>query len=184
MKRYEAIKVILGSLKDELVICSTGMICKEAFLSRDRPQNFYMLGSMGLASSIGLGLALNTKKKVIVLEGDGALLMNLGILPQVGDSSLKNLLHIILDNGIYGSTGGQPTISKEAVLGNIAIKAGYSKVRLVATLRGIEEAMKTLLKGEGPSFMQVKVEPDNIEGIGRVTLSPEEIRERFIKCIG
>ncbi|MCR4290106.1 MAG: thiamine pyrophosphate-dependent enzyme [Candidatus Scalindua sp.] len=112
MNYREAITTITELLDDQLVVCANGLISREAFTIRDRPENFYMIGSMGMASSIGMGVALNKpSKKTIILEGDGNLLMNLGSLPMVGSLQPGNLLHIVLDNEVYASTGNQPTIS-------------------------------------------------------------------------
>ena len=102
MNYREAITTITELLDDQLVVCANGLISREAFTIRDRLENFYMIGSMGMASSIGLGVALNKPaRKVIILEGDGNLLMNLGSLPMAGSLQPGNLLHIVLDNEVY-----------------------------------------------------------------------------------
>jgi len=112
MKRYEAIEIITESLKgDELVISANGLISRELFTIKDSPRNFYMLGSMGLASSIGFGLAFSLpNKKVVVIDGDGNILMNLGSLATIGHFAPSNLIHFVLDNEMHASTGGQPTM--------------------------------------------------------------------------
>ena len=121
----EAITIITDLLQDQLVVCANGLISRETFTIRDRVENFYMIGSMGLASSIGLGVALNKpSRKVIILDGDGNLLMNLGSLPMIGSLQPKNLLHIVLDNEVYASTGKQPTISNVIELEDIANQPG------------------------------------------------------------
>ena len=91
MRRYEAIKKIISQLTDEIVVCNIGHPSQELYQIKDRPQNFYMLGSMGLASSIGLGIALSQPRKVIVIEGEGSVLMNLGGLTTIGINQPKNL---------------------------------------------------------------------------------------------
>jgi len=111
MKRIEAIKEIMHSLEDELVITSTGMISREIYAVRDRPENFYVMGSMGASLGIGIGLALNTKKKVLVIAGDGGVLISLGTLVLMNRLRLPNLKLVILDNNCYQSTGGQKTCS-------------------------------------------------------------------------
>ncbi|MBC7097088.1 MAG: sulfopyruvate decarboxylase subunit beta, partial [Methanobacteriales archaeon] len=95
MERIEAIKTIIKQLDDELIICNLGFPSRELYSIKDSPRHFYMLGSMGMASSIGLGLALTQKRKVIVFEGDGSLLMNLGSLVTIYSQSPKNLILII-----------------------------------------------------------------------------------------
>ncbi len=182
MKRYEAIEVISKSLNGtELVISSTGMISRELFTIKDAPQNFYMLGSMGLASSIGLGLALSLpKKQIVVIEGDGSILMNMGSMATVGHFAPKNLIHIVLDNEAHDSTGGQATVSNTVKLEEVAHASGY---RLTPRVDSEEELRKAITESsqQGPAFLLVKVEKGSLEGIGRVSHSPEEIKNRFQK---
>lgn len=111
MKRIEAIRNILKSVTDEIVISSTGMISRELYAVKDRPRNFYMLGSMGSALGIGLGIATNSSHKVIVISGDASCLMSLGTLALHKKLNPRNLKHYILDNNCSSSTGGQPTCS-------------------------------------------------------------------------
>jgi len=182
MKRYEAIKVIIQSLSgSELVVSSTGMISRELFSISDVPRNFYMLGSMGLASSLGLGLALSLpEKQIVVLEGDGSILMNMGSMATIGHFAPRNLVHIVLDNEAHDSTGGQATVSNTVNLGEVAHAAGY---RLTRVVESKEELRKVIIKPfqQGPAFVSVKVEKGSIEGIGRVVHSPQEIKNRFQK---
>ena len=110
MRRAEAIEIIMRAVRDELVVACNGMIAREVFTFRDRESNFYMIGSMGLALSIGMGVALSRPERtVLVLDGDGNLLMGAGVLASVAAAGLRNLLHIVLDNEVHGSTGGQRT---------------------------------------------------------------------------
>ena len=110
MIRYNAIQEIMNHITNELIICNIGFPCKELYQIKDREENFYMLGSMGLCSSIGLGIALsNPNKKVISIDGDGSILMNLATLVTIKNQNPKNYILIILDNGAYGSTGNQET---------------------------------------------------------------------------
>jgi len=111
MKRIDAIKRIMKNVRNEVVITSAGMISRELFAVKDRPKNFYMMGSMGCALGVGLGIALNSRHKVIVISGDAAALMSLGTLALHRKLRPANLKHYILDNGCSSSTGGQPTCS-------------------------------------------------------------------------
>jgi thiamine pyrophosphate-dependent acetolactate synthase large subunit-like protein len=112
MNRTEAITKIIKDLnQDDIVISSTGLISRELYKQKDRKLNFYMMGSMGCAVPIGLGVALNVKQKVIVITGDGSALMGLGSLVTCAKEAPKNLRVIILDNKIHESTGGQETSS-------------------------------------------------------------------------
>ena len=111
MKRIDKIRQIMCSVADELVVTSTGMISREVYAVNDRAGNFYMMGSMGAALGFGLGLALNTDRSVLVLAGDGEVLMGLNTLVLMNKLSLPNLKLVILDNNSYQSTGGQKTCS-------------------------------------------------------------------------
>ncbi len=185
MNYREAITTIMELLKGQLVVCANGLISRETFTIRDRTENFYMIGSMGLASSIGLGVALSKpSKKVIILDGDGNLLMNLGSLPMTGSLQPKNLLHIVLDNEVYASTGNQPTISNVVELENIAKSAKYAYVKKVTTDEELRREVVHILENDGPSFLLVKIsDKEEQREIGRVAHSPEEIKERFMSAI-
>jgi len=184
LKRFEAIEAITGCLKgDELIISANGMISRELFSIRDSENNFYMLGSMGLASSIGFGLAfLVPSRKVLILDGDGNILMNLGSLTTIGHFSPGNLLHIVLDNEIHASTGGQPTVSGTATLEDIALGAGFQKVKRVYETEELREAVSQFKGSEGPLFILAKIEQGDKE-VPRVPIDPVKIKERFMKVI-
>lgn len=111
MKRIDAIKSIMVSVTDELVVSSAGMISREVYAVKDRRRNFYVMGSMGASLGVGIGLALNTDMRVLVLAGDGEILMSLGTLVLMNKLRLPNLRLVILDNNCYQSTGGQKTCS-------------------------------------------------------------------------
>ncbi len=111
MKRIAAIREIMDTVMDELVVSSAGMISREVYAVRDRPGNFYMMGSMGSCLGFGIGLALNIDREVLVLVGDGEILMSLGTLVLMNKLNLSNLKLFILDNNCYQSTGGQKTCS-------------------------------------------------------------------------
>jgi sulfopyruvate decarboxylase subunit beta len=174
MKRIEAIAAIAENAGDALIICNIGFPSRELYAVRDRQENFYMLGSMGLASSIGLGLALaQPDKKVIVLEGDGAVLMNLGTLATIANFAPENYLLVILDNCCYGSTGSQPTCTHLGTdLAEMAKAAGVKDVRMAVDLDSLRQSLKD--KG----VIVVKVEPGNAD-VPIIDLSPGDILLRF-----
>jgi thiamine pyrophosphate-dependent acetolactate synthase large subunit-like protein len=153
MKRINAIKKITKNVKNEIVISTTGMISRELYAVKDRPRNFYMMGSMGCALGIGLGIAINSKHKVIVISGDASVLMSLGTLALHKKLNPKNLKHYILDNGCHSSTGGQPTCSNVIDFSKIA-----------PNTRVIEVSKE---KGDAP----------------RIPLSPKQILKRFKHAI-
>lgn len=184
MKRCEAIETIADALKgDELVITANGMISREMCAIKDGPNNFYMIGSMGLASSIGLGLALSLpKKRIVVIDGDGNILMNMGSLATIGDLAPKNLIHIVLDNESHDSTGGQPTASRKVKLNNVAKASGFKLTKKVYDVEALQKVMKELLSLRGPSFVLVKIMRGGKE-TPRVPYEAETIKTRFKNAI-
>lgn len=179
MKRIEAIKGIAKLLKPEdVVISTTGMISRELFSGSDRKANFYMLGSMGLASSFGLGIALNSAKRIFILDGDGSALMDMGTIATIADCAPGNLVHVVLDNQAYQSTGGQPTISGKIAIERIAKAAGYREVLKISFFSQFKK-LKMVLGKKGPVFILVKVSKESDAGIKRITLDPIKIKYRF-----
>nr|MBC8252390.1 sulfopyruvate decarboxylase subunit beta [Candidatus Nitrosopelagicus sp.] len=127
MIRREAIQIIALALKNCPIVSADGYTSRDLFETCDKPSNFYMIGSMGLASSIALGVAIKKKKKkVFVFDGDGNILMNLGSLTTIGSISPNNLIHLVFDNSIHESTGGQPTHSSVIKIEKIAKSCGYT----------------------------------------------------------
>ncbi len=180
--RGRAIGAVLGLLTDELVVACNGFPSREAYTQRDRPENFYMIGSMGLAPAIGLGVSLaQPRRKVVVLDGDGNVLMALGTLATVGALQPKNLVHIVFDNEVYGSTGNQPTISRTVRLEQVAKAAGYKNVERVRELDDAVYEAKAMLKKDGPSLLLVKVS-ELADDVGRVEIEPAAMTERFRKA--
>lgn len=188
ISRSEALQAAVRALGHEPVVHANGYICRESFAVRDRPENFYMIGSMGLASSIGLGAALaRDDRTVVVFDGDGNLLMNLGILPMIGDAGRqrrpRRFVHIVFDNGVYASTGGQPSPGQATRLDRVAAAAGYARAVCVTTARGISEALTEALGSDGPSFLLARVTAED-KPAPRIPYPPEEIRDRFRRALG
>ncbi|MEM5766080.1 MAG: thiamine pyrophosphate-dependent enzyme [Candidatus Aenigmatarchaeota archaeon] len=186
MKREDAVKLISKVLKDRenvTIISSTGLISRELFRINDSPQNFYMTGSMGLASSIGLGLAIaHTNRKIIIIEGDGSLLMNMGSLATIGHISPKNLIHIVLDNNSYESSGGECTVSNTANLDSVAKIVGYKNTAKVICEKELEKTLIESLDIDGPTFILVKIEKSDKKDLPRI-LNLVEIKNRFMKYL-
>lgn len=177
MKRMEAIAIIARSAGDALIICNIGYPCRELAASCDRDENFYMLGSMGMASSVGLGLAMaRPERKVIALDGDGSVLMNLGALSTMACQDLDNYLLIILDNGVYGSTGSQPTpICARTDLSRMARAFGIDVVEEVHDPTELRERLASMEHG----VLVVKVEPGNAD-VPIIDLALAAILRRFM----
>ena len=181
--RARAIGAILELLTDQPVIICNGFPSRETFKLADRPTHFYMIGSMGAAPAIGLGVALaKPNKQVVVLDGDGNVLMGMGSLATIGAMKPKNFIHVVFDNEVYGSTGNQPTISRIVRLDHMAKAAGYANVERVLEREDLIYEFKDMLKKDGPSFLLVKV-TEQAEDVDRVPLEPWEIAERFKKAI-
>lgn len=159
MKRKEAIETIIRSIKDDdVVVSATGLISREVFEKFDSERNIYVPGSMGLASSIGLGLAsANTQRRIIVLDGDASILMNLGSMVTIGKRCPKNLLHIVIDNRAYGSCSEEASMSDTASLEEIARIVGYAYVQVASDQINTECAILNF-SASGSGFILVKVE--------------------------
>lgn len=182
-ERWEAIKIIKESLNDFVFLSTTGFISRESFSIKDTP-DFYMVGSMGLISAIGCGVSLmSDNRKVAVLDGDGAILMHLGLIPFIGSCKPKNLFHFILDNETYASTENQPTISPSVEFDKIAIFSGYERAYKVSFGEELRNLLSKIKNSEGPILIWIKVTSGNKQGIGRISHTPKEIRDRFMEII-
>ena len=184
MKGTEAVAIILSMVEDAPVVNANGFLGREAFNIRDREENFYMIGSMGLASSIGLGVALcKPNKKTIVLDGDGNILMAMGTLAMISAEAPKNLVHVAIDNRVYESTGKQNTLSASVKLEDVARGAGYKTSKAVSDQESLKKEMKKLMQSDGPSFLLVHTEASFDKSTGRVVHTPEEIKRRFMRAV-
>ena len=169
----------MNALGDRPTIVCNGMIGREVFTARDREQNFYMIGSMGLGLSIALGVAVtHPDTSVVCIDGDGNVLMGAGVLASAGALGCRNLHHIVLDNEAHGSTGGQRTITESVRLEKIAEASGYAHAERVAP-EHLASALPGFLEREGPAMLLVKVAKGNQPGIARVSHTPPEITKRF-----
>ena len=178
MARYEAIQDIMNQIDDEIVVCNIGFPSRELYEIDDRNKNFYMIGSMGLASSIGLGLALSKPNEdIVVIDGDGSLLMNMGSLVTIFATNPSNLTWIVIDNGAYGSTGNQDTYAQLIDLVDIAKSVGFKNSY---DFKDID--LKEIINSNDASFIVYNTEAGNSKA-PIIDLSPIEIKERFMKAI-
>ncbi len=183
MLRNDAICAIASELDDEITVINLGVPCKELYACRDRDLNFYMFGSMGLVSSIGLGIALRTKKTVVTFDGDGSLLMNPNALLEIAREAPKNLIIICLDNGAYGSTGSQETCALRYIdLEILANACGIQNTAKVNSREGLIEAFRKFRSMQELSFIHVILKPGNT-GAPNIPLSPEEVTKRFKEAL-
>jgi sulfopyruvate decarboxylase len=183
MTRYEAILGLGNLLDNQVVVVNLGVPSKELFSVCDRPLNYYMLGSMGLASSIGFGISRFTDKKVIVLEGDGSILMNPNALITIGQYQPCNLTIIALDNACYGSTGSQRTYTQNRLdLEFLARSCGFKNSVRVHEAQGLKEAVYDFEQQGELSFIHVVLKPGN-SSCPNIPLKPEDITKRFKICL-
>lgn len=183
MLRNDAICAIASQLDDEITVTNLGVPCKELYACRDRELNFYMFGSMGLVSSIGLGLALRTEKTVVTFDGDGSLLMNPNALLEIAREAPKNLIIICLDNGAYGSTGSQETCALRYIdLETFAAACGIQNTAKVNSPEGLIEAFRKFRAMQELSFIHVILKPGNTKA-PNIPLSPEEVTKRFKEAL-
>ena len=182
MIRKEAMQIAIDEIGNNPIISANGFISRDLFNVNDKESNFYMIGSMGLASSIALGVAMkNTKKLIFVFDGDGNILMNLGSLVTIGSIKPKNLVHIIFDNGSHESTGGQPTNSKLVKIKKIAESTNYHVFETENGLK-IRKILRNIKKNSGPTMIIVKIKTKKIVS-QRITHTPPNIKKRFMNSI-
>jgi thiamine pyrophosphate-dependent acetolactate synthase large subunit-like protein len=184
MNQLEATRLLLGQAGDRPIVASLGNPKYDLALAGDRPQNFYLWGAMGLASSVGLGLALaQPARKVIALDGDGSLLMNLGSLATIAWRAPRNYLLVVWDNGSYELTGQQRTAtSAGADLAGLALAAGIPRAHRAKTLAEFQEALARELVQDGPAVIVGAVEA--ARSPGRPPKDPVFIKNRFMAALG
>ena len=184
MNRFELTQRLVAQLKrEEAVIGGIGNANFDLWMSGRRPQNFYMLGSMGLAIPIAFGVALaQPHRHIVALEGDGSLLMQLGSLSTIATLAPKNLIMVLMDNGIYQITGGQPTATGAATdLVAVARGCGLANSAWAADEEEFDRLVANALQG-GPTFIAARI--DDRPGVGTTDRDPVQIRERFMRGLG
>lgn len=182
MNRKEAIETVISSIDTtDVVVSTTGLISRELFEGFDSDRNIYVPGSMGLVSSIGLGLAVSLpKKKVVVIDGDASLLMNLGSIVTIGNRKPGNLLHIVVDNGVYGSCSEEKSMSDSACLDKLASDVGYQYLCVASSQDDLRCAIMAFRKG--PGFILAKIEPGGRRDFRR-PLNLVQIKDRFMSFL-
>jgi len=170
LHRFEATKLILGHLKDEPVVANLGPTTDELWHAGPRDRSFYTYGSMGLCSSLALGMALSTQDKVISLDGDGSLLMNMGTIATIGREKPKNLVVVVWDNEEWGQTGHVASHTATGTdLEKVAKGCGISKGATVTTLEDLDQVFQQALREDGPWFIVAKIQEEEY-----MSLAPNE----------
>jgi phosphonopyruvate decarboxylase len=183
--RHEALTVI-NSVKDRnsVLLATTGKTGRELYEIEDRESHFYMVGSMGCVSSLGLGLAMTRKQHdIIVIDGDGSVLMRMGSLATNGYYSPPNLLHILLDNNAHDSTGAQKTVSHNVDFVELAASCGYTRSVYIHGLDELEMGIKEWKITKELTFIHMKIAAGSSDRLGRPHLKPYEVKERLLKYL-
>ena len=187
MKREETLEIILENLDDNaIVVSTTGKTSREIFEIREKKgqshqQDFLTVGSMGHCSSIALGIALSKpEREVVCIDGDGAMLMHLGSLTSIASLKPKNFRHILMNNEVHESVGGQDTAAKNIDLSAIVGAMGPSKMFKAETTAELKVNITNFMTCDGPSFLEVKIRPGSREDLGRPTIKPVYNKENFM----
>jgi len=182
--RQEALRQLVADsdVSSTILIASTGFNGRELYAIEDRPNQLYMVGSMGCAASLGLGLSLaRPDRKVVVIDGDGAVLMRMGNMATVGLYGGDNFFHLLLDNQVHESTGGQATVASAVDFQAVANACGYRSISAVpASPRGLTD----FLDAKGPAFMRIETRQGVPEGLPRPSVKPADIARRLMQHMG
>ncbi len=180
MIRNDVFQTLKPIISEHLVVCNIGAPSQELHAMDDQPSNFYMLGTMGLASSIGLGLAAAQDKPVVAIDGDGSVLTNLGTLATIGNNPQSNFTLLIIDNGSYGSTGDQPTYAgMKTDLAAVAKACGAENVQTVSA-EDTAEAVQAAIASDEMTIIVSKCASGNVK-VPVIKTNPIVIRERFME---
>lgn len=179
--RLQALRVISGLRDGRMVqLATTGRTGRELCEVEDAPNNLYMVGSMGCVGSLGLGLALaQPEKAVVAIDGDGALLMHMGGLATIGRYGPENMLHVVLDNGAYDSTGGQATVSSNVDFVAVAAACGYSRSVYVHNTEDLADCIKAWRTDMCLTFLYLRIRKGSKRDLGRPSVRPREARDRL-----
>ena len=178
--RLKLLETLLALIPDAVpVVATTGKAGRELFTLADREQHIYQVGSMGCASPMGLGVAMTTGRRTVVLDGDGAALMKLGSMATIGAYQPSGLLHVLLDNGVHDSTGGQTTVSPSVDFAAVALACGYRHAFTCDSAAGFAEAFRLAMAADGPVLVHARILPGSLEKLGRPTIAPHEVAQRF-----
>lgn len=187
LSREEALMLVVDQLGDkDVVVSTTGKLSRELFEYRETLQQghgreFLTVGSMGHSSSIALGIALEKRERTVwCLDGDGAFIMHMGAISNIGSLSPKNYRHIVFNNGAHESVGGQPTVGFQLDIPVIARACGYPVVFSVSTCEEIKQTLRALSGVDGPALVEIRVKIASRDDLGRPTTAPIDNRRVFM----
>lgn len=190
LSREDALKLVVGHLQEtDVVVSTTGKLSRELFEYREaknqgHSRDFLTVGSMGHSSSIAFGIALSQpSRKVYCLDGDGAFIMHMGAVSNIGCLSPKNYFHILFNNGSHESVGGQPTLGFQLDFPSIVKACGYRHTFSATSKTEIEEALNRLDSLDGPVLLELRVKVASRDDLGRPTTSPVENKEHFMEFL-
>ena len=190
LSREEALKLVVDSLDDtDVAVSTTGKLSRELFEYREskgqgHAKDFLTVGSMGHSSSIALGIALEQpERKVFCLDGDGAFIMHMGALTNIGYLAPENYCHILFNNGAHESVGGQPTLGFEFDAVAVATACGYKQACSVSSAAEITDALQHIQSSNGPVLIEIRVKIDSRDDLGRPTTTPIENKDQFMQFL-
>ncbi len=189
MSREEVIKHIVKISGDDPIISTTGKASRELFeiresLNQNHSRDFLTVGSMGHASSIALGIAINKpNKKIWCIDGDGAAIMHMGAMPIIASSGVKNLIHVVINNGAHESVGGFPTAANNFNLSEIAKNCGYEKIACVDNFDSLDDELNAMKNFDGVCFLEIKCAIGARKNLGRPTTSTHENKINFMRYL-
>lgn len=188
--REHALTTLAGIIgRNAAIVSTTGMVSRELFeyrqsLKTDNAKDFLTVGGMGHAASIAQGLALaDPTSEVWCFDGDGALLMHAGTMAVIAKSSLTNFFHIVFNNGVHDSVGGQPTAISGVRIPDLAIASGYNFAIGLQSIDELATSIEDARDAGGPAMIEIQVCPGARSNLGRPTLTPKESKERFMELV-
>ena len=191
LSREEAIQTVAAAIGEkDIIVSTTGMISRELFeyrtqMNQGHERDFLTVGSMGHASQIALGIALEkTDRRVWCFDGDGACIMHMGGMAIVASKAPQNYVHVVFNNGAHDSVGGQPTVGLSICLPDVARAVGYKNAYSVSSMESLQEILPQIQDEEGPLFLQICVKKGNRKDLGRPTTTPVENKKALMEFLG
>jgi phosphonopyruvate decarboxylase len=190
LSREDAVRLVIDTLHpQDIIVATTGKLSRELFEYRKErkeghEKDFLIVGSMGHASQLALGIAMaKPKRSVYCLDGDGSVVMHMGSLAIIGTSKAKNVRHVVFNNGVHDSVGGQPTVGFAVDMSAIARACGYVSVQYANTAQDITKHIQQMNTVKGPAFLEICVRPGARKNLSRPTITPTEMKQLFMNYL-